>query len=403
MNKSNPVRILYFSNEAKRVGAQEHLLQLLRRLDRGVFEPHLACTPEMASRLKSEIPADVTVHPIKLCKPTHLRGATRLVGLLRRHKIDILHAHTSWASLHAMPLARLVGVPVTIETPDLRELRRTGPTKSKAFVDRAIGRLVDYYVAVSEASRKDLVSERRVPAHKVILIPNGTDLERFASPPEFPIRRTDLGLRAEDRVLAVFARLEPEEGHRVLLDALPGALREVPNVKVICVGDGPLRKELVARVRDLGLQDDVRFVGFQTDTVAWLHLVDATVLPSSFEGLALAAIESLAAGKPMIASAVDGVSEVVLDGVTGLTVAPGDARALKEAICTLLRSPELLQKLGAAGRRWVCENFDVRKQVQSTEELYLRAWQEKTSHKRVGVKRSNGEMAQDRSIFEVRT
>ena len=402
-NTPVPVPILYFSNELARGGAEEHLLQLLRRLDRGLFRPYLACTPAMAKQLKSDVPGDVEVHPLTLRKPSDLRGAMQLLNLIRRRGIGILHAHMFWASLHSAPVARFAGVPVVIETPHVREHWRKGPLKSKFFVDRAVGRLVDYYIAVSKANRDYLIAEKRLPACKVALIANGCDLDAFNSPAAYVIRKEDQGFQRNDRLLAVIARLEPQKGHRVLLEALPGAIRDIPNVRIVCVGEGSLRRELEAKAQTLGLQDYVRFVGFQNDVRPWLALAEATVLPSFFEGLPLAAIESLAAGKPVIASAVDGVPEIVIDGVTGLTFAPGDSRGLKEAICAYLRSPEFSQKMSYEGRRWVRENFNVHKQVQSTEELYLRAWSEARSRSKTTANAAKKEIAADRTAFEVRS
>ena len=116
--------------------------------------------------------------------------------------------------------------------------------------------------------------------------------------------------------------------------------------------------------------DSVRFVGLQANVQDWLALADVTVLPSFYEGLPLAAIESLAAGRPMVATAVDGTPEIVLDGATGLTVPPGDPAALARAICRLLADPWLREKLALAGREWVLERFAEERQVQRTQALY---------------------------------
>jgi glycosyltransferase involved in cell wall biosynthesis len=189
--------------------------------------------------------------------------------------------------------------------------------------------------------------------------------------------KQSLGFDAGDPVLLVMARLEPQKGHSVLLKALPAIRAEFPRVRLVCAGEGSLRAGLEAEARDLGLEASARFVGHQANVMDWLALADATVLPSHFEGLPLAAIESLAAAKPMIATAVDGTPEVVVNGKTGLTVPPGDVSALAAAICTLLRDPALRRSLGQAGRQWVLDRFSREGQIRRTEELYLRVWSEK--------------------------
>lgn len=134
-----------------------------------------------------------------------------------------------------------------------------------------------------------------------------------------------------------------------------------------------------ARTAHLGLGSSVRFLGYQADVTEWLALADISVLPSFFEGLPLAAIEALAAEKPVVASAVDGTPEVVIDEKTGLTVPPGDPDRLAAAICRLLRHPELRRAMGWAGREWVLSEFSEERLVRETEQLYLRAWAERAS------------------------
>jgi glycosyltransferase involved in cell wall biosynthesis len=168
--------------------------------------------------------------------------------------------------------------------------------------------------------------------------------------------------------------LEPQKGHRFLLEAHARVVRDFPKARLVCLGEGALRQNLEEQSRHLQIQDSVRFVGYQSNVDEWLAMADFTVLPSLFEGLPLVAIESLAAQRPMIATAVDGTPEVVVNEKTGLTVPPGDARPLADAILRLLCQPELRHQLGLAGRKWVLENFSQEQQIRKTQELYLRAW-----------------------------
>jgi glycosyltransferase involved in cell wall biosynthesis len=263
---------------------------------------------------------------------------------------------------------------VIVETPHLREQWRKGWLKGSYAIDRAVARCVNHFVAVSEAQRRYLVEEKGLRPEKVVVIRNGADLRRFEAAHQSPDGwRARLGLEEGDPVVVVLARLDPQKGHHVLLDALPQVCNEFPRLRVFCVGDGTLRQELCQRVRDLALDNCVRFVGYQTQTADWLALADFTVLPSHFEGLPIAAIESLAMEKPMVATAVDGTAEVVLDGKTGLTVPPGQPNRLAEAICRLLRDSDLRRRLGGAGRDWVKRHFSQEEQVRKTGELYLRA------------------------------
>ena len=369
-----PIPILYFSNEFERGGAEEHLLTLLRSLDRRHFRPLLACTPQMAALLGKEVPEDVEVLPLCLRKPHHLSAAYRLTSALRRRRVMILHSHMFYASFFASPVGRFAGVPVVIETPHVRERWRRGWLKSSYLPDRFAARFVNYFVAVSNSNAHYLIEEKKLPKQKIIVIRNGCDLHRFDPSHRAPAgMKTKLGFGESDPLLVVIGRLEPQKGHSVLLHAMPATLREIPNLRLVCVGEGSLKQPLATLTHNLGISGSVRFVGFQSNITDWLALADATVLPSFYEGLPLAAIESLAAGRPVIASHVDGTPEVVVNGVSGLTFAPGDIVALSSAMVRLLSDRQWLSALGRAGRQWVLRFFSKEQQVRETEALYFYA------------------------------
>jgi len=374
---SQTITILHFTNSTARAGAEEHILTLLRGLDRRYFRLHLVCDPEITEKMRPDVPGDVELISLRFRAPSHLRAGLQLRRILRERKVDILHSHLFWSSLFASPVGRFSGVPLVIETQHVRELWRKG-LKSSFWIDRLAGSCVNRYIAVSEANARYLIGDKHLPATKVTVIRNGSDVRRFdpaySAPPSL---RASLGFGSEDPVLVVVARLEPQKGHGVLLEAVPAIRQEFPGVRVVCVGDGVLKSDLLSKTVALGLQDTVRFVGVQSNVEDWYALAEISVLPSFYEGLPLVAIESLAAGTPVVATAVDGTPEIVVHGKTGLTVAPGDPKALAQAICLLLRSPELRRQFGAAGRKWVLEEFNEEQQVRRTEQLYLQSFDRK--------------------------
>ena len=370
-----PLNVAYFDNAEARGGAEEHILTLLRGLDRTRFRPLLVCAPETAAKLGADVPADVTIFPLRLHSVRDLGPAFRLARVLRERRVDILHSHLFYSSLFASPVGRLCRVPVIVETPHVREHWRQSRLKTSYVVDRLAGRFVDRFIAVSRANARYLVVEKALPAGKVVVIENGCDLERFSLGREpDPDLMQSLGFRPGDPVLIVVGRLEPQKGHSVLLQALPRVLREFPRARLVCVGEGSKRRALEAQTASLQLNDAVRFVGYRSDVDAWLALADVMVLPSFYEGLPLVAIEALAARTPVVATAVDGTPEVVVHGKTGLIVPAGDPRALAEAVTRLLREPEWARQMARTGRRWVEERFSEQRQVRLTEELYLEAW-----------------------------
>lgn len=362
--------VLYFSNSLVRGGAEEHVLTLLRGLDRNRFRPLVACTPEVARKLERDVPDGVPVTALRLRHPRDLGAAWQLAALIRRERVAVLHSHLFYSSLFASPIGRACKVPLIVETPHIREVWRRG-WKANYAVDRFAGRFVDHYIAVSDANRRYLIDEKGVPAAKVVVIHNGCDLRRFdVGHTSTASLRKYLGFPEDAPILLVVGRLEPQKGHRILLDALPVIQREFPSVRLVCVGEGVLREELQARVHALGMDDAVRFVGQQSNVPDWLALADVVVLPSFYEGLPLAAVEALAATRAMVATSVDGTPEVVIAEETGLLVPPGDPGRLAGAIGRLLRDPGLRKRLAEAGREHVKVRFTDVRQVARTEALY---------------------------------
>ena len=368
------ISVLHFTNSWVRGGVEQHILSLLRGLDRRYFDLHLVCGAEIAGGMRRDLPEDVGVTPLVLRRLTHVAGAWQLARILRERRVDILHSHLFLGSMFASPVGWACGVPAVIETPHLREAWRQKGFKSKFVVDRFIGLMIDRYIAVSASNADHLEHTKKLPRNKVTVIHNGCDVSRFLPACErvFPLKRS-LGFEDDDLVLMVPGRLEPQKGHAVLLEALPVIRREFPRVRVVCVGDGTLRGQLEVMVDRAGLNDTVKFVGFQSDMQNWFALGDVTVLPSFFEGLPLVAIESLAASRAIIATAVDGTPEVVVDGQTGLTVPPGDPARLTSAILQLLRDPELRLRLARQGHRFVLDRFTEEGQIRCTQELYFSA------------------------------
>jgi len=279
------------------------------------------------------------------------------------------------AGKFASPLGWLARVPVVIETSHGREGWRRGWLKGSYFVDRLLARFVTEVIAVSEATGRYLRTEKRLPARKIVVIRNGIAVERFdparVAPPAL---RQSLGIAQHAPVVLALARLEPPKGHSVLLDAWQSVASSFPDARLVCLGDGKLRAELAAKAAALGISASVLFPGYQSNVPDWLALAGFTVLPSFYEGLPLAAIESLAAGRAVVGTAVDGTAEVVLDSETGLTVPAGQPVPLASAICRLLAAPGLAQNLGRAGRRFVEEHYSEQRQVAETESLYLRCY-----------------------------
>lgn len=338
------------------------------------MKPYFAAPPQLLTMMRAELAqARIEAFPLEVSSLIDLRAASRLVRLLRNERISLVHSHLFISSLFASPIARLAGVPAVIETFHGREVWREGKRlKGSFWVDRQVARLVDLYIAVSHASARDLREKKKIPGAKIRVIHNGRDLSLYVTsdPGLRNETRAELGLTNEQRAILVLGRLETQKGHIFLIQALADLVSRRPGVIALFAGSGSLEGELRARVEVLGLTQHVVFLGYRDDAPRLFAAADVVVLPSLHEGLPLVAIEALAASRPMVATAVDGTPEVILDEQTGLLVPPRDPGALASAVERLLRCPDLAAKLAAAGHAYVMQQFDLRMQLERTVEVY---------------------------------
>jgi glycosyltransferase involved in cell wall biosynthesis len=354
-------------------GAEEHALSILEGIGAYGFEPCLAAPATLIAAMEPGLSAaGVKCLPLEFSSRLDVMTGARLLRFLNREKIAILHCHLFAASLLGAGVGRMAGVGAVLETchgPEVWRMRNA--MRTRFWVDRQIGRLVDKYIAVSHAAARHLIGNKSVPKSKITVIHNGRDLDRFAPTDMHRRTATRAALRLGDvpAILAV-ARLDEQKGHRYLLDALATLAPRRPKLVTLLAGEGPLEHSLRAQCAALGLADRVRFLGYRRDVPELLEAADLVLLPSLYEGLPLVAIEALAAGRPMVATEVDGTPEVVIHERTGLLVPPANPVALAAAIERLLDNPELASRLASDGRKFVHENFAVQRQIEQTAALY---------------------------------
>jgi glycosyltransferase involved in cell wall biosynthesis len=367
-------RILHFLCTPVRAGVGEHALSLLIALRKFGLVPYIVAPSPLLDAAKAELD-DFGINSVAMdmSSPLDWREIVRLSYLLRQEQIDIVHCHMAIASACASPIAWLSGVPALIETTHGREIWREGKhLRGYFWVDRQVGRLTDRFIAVSEAVARHLIENKRVPAHKITVIRNGRDLSRFhpVSRIQTIEARAELNLGKDPPVILMLARFSVEKGHQLLIDAVRQLVEHWPRLVVLLAGDGPLEQDIKTQSTEFGLNDNVRFLGYRSDTQKLFAASDVVVLPSKIEGLPLVAVEALASGRPVVATAVGGTPEVVIDHQTGLLAPPEDPSRFAEALNHLLSDPGLRTRMGTRGRSLVEERFDVRVQVQQTVALY---------------------------------
>jgi glycosyltransferase involved in cell wall biosynthesis len=301
---------------------------------------------------------NVTTVPLKVRNDFDLRCVPRLRRLVKNENYDIVHLHTKRAHALSLWLPRSGKRPRWVVT-----RRMDYPEPKSWYTSYLYNQRVDGVIAISRIIRDLLVSAGVEPG-KIRLIHSGIDPQRYQrQPDEFSAGDTST-------VIGCLARLEERKGHRFLLQAAAFLKARGLKLKYRIAGKGPLRDELEQLTDRLGLRNEVCFLGFVADTAEFLSTIDLLVMPSLFEGLGVAALEAMAAGKPVIATSTGGLVESVLDGVTGLLVPARDPAALTDAIAKLVRTPSLAGEMGRQGRQRVMQHFTLAQMAQGNESFY---------------------------------
>ncbi|RDV84839.1 glycosyltransferase family 4 protein [Ammonifex thiophilus] len=378
VKKDERFRILHVIRPAAG-GMKRHLIELLRHTDYSFFAPAVAGPP---GELLDEVASlGVPTYPLalrgELAPWEDVKAVFSLLSLLRRENFSLLHLHGFKAGLIGGLVGWLLRPPPSIVLTIHNSLffgEGSGKQRFLARIEAFLSRRTFKVIAVSQALRAELVTKFHLPSEKVVVIPNGIDLTPFTLGVLFPTILRELPLPAGVPLLGTVARLVPQKGLPCLLEALallPAELRP----GWLIVGDGPLRQELEDKARALGLSHLVVFAGYRPpeEIPSILKVIDIFVLPSLSEGLPLALLEAMAAGKPVVATAVGGIPEVVQEGRTGYLVPPGDAQALARALLSLLESPDRAREMGEAGRKRVEERFSSQRMAQEVMAIYREA------------------------------
>ena len=369
-----PIGLMMILTSPVRGGVEEVALGLLQRLDPSEFRLSIAAPRALLDALAADL-AGVRLDTLAVEAESfaHVGQIGRLAAFLRRIRPDVINPHLFRSTAVAAPLARAIGRGRVVETYHGREAWRRGALRGRFVADRLIARLVTRVIAVSRGAADFLVHGKGYPPHKVVVVPNGRDLARFTPGAHREAVRKELGLDRDAPVVGVVGRLETQKGHVYLLDAWPQVARAYPDARLLIVGEGSLRDALVDQARRAHVAEGVIFTGFRSDVPRVLDAIDVLALPSLHEGMPLTVIEAAAAGRPVVATAVDGTPEVVRDGETGYLVPPADPAALAKALLAVLGDADAARRMGREAHRWAHQRFDIDTHVEATARVYREA------------------------------
>jgi len=308
-----------------------------------------------------------------------LHAFWQLDRLLAREKFDLVHTHNSKAGFQGRLSAKRHRVPIIIHTihgfafhdQESWLLRRLF-----VLLERMAARWCHHLIAISGPMIDWAEHEQIAPLEKIDKIFSGIDVEAFRDRNPNPEFRKRFGLEPGDIVIGIVSKLWEGKGHSVLIEAAAHLLDKGYRIKLLIIGEGVLEKALRDQATALGIEDSVIFTGFLLDVPEVTAILDISVLPSFFEGMGRVVLEAMAAGKPVIASRVGGLPELVEDQVTGYLIPPGDISALEEKLEILISDSELRSTMGKSGTFRVGEEHSAQKMVELIHEVYLRKLRE---------------------------
>jgi len=358
------IRVLMMIDEAGTGGGQNHVALLATGLDRERFQVHLLCGEEgpLVERLKA-VGIGVSVG-----KMSNRPSATSLVVCrreIRRFGPDLVHTHGGTAGFTGrVGSIGLRGLKRVHTYHGLHYLHDRRSLRNRMFrhVDAVLLGVTDRIICVAESDMELGKEYGVVDQEKTSVIRNGIDLAQFLN-----LQRN---VQPGAPVVGVIGRLHIQKGHRWFLEAASKVVRDVPSARFRIIGDGELRSELMRQAAELGLRDRAEFPGDRQEIATELGEVDLLVIPSLWEGLPLVLLEAMAAGVPVVASAVDGILEAAENGREALLVPPADSSALASAMIRLLQHPAEASRLASAARLRVRREFSAERMVERTAALY---------------------------------
>jgi glycosyltransferase involved in cell wall biosynthesis len=380
--KANPMKLIHVIGDSRFGGAGRIILRLGQIGQAQGWQVDILTTDTVLQQaVKQHGLGVITLDVIrrKIRPLWDLAGLVRLWDFLRREHYAIVHTHTSKGGFVGRLAARLAGVPVIVHTAHGFAFHERSQPWARLFystLERIASRWCDRIVSVSEFHRRWALELGICRPPKILAIPNG--IAALASPGVVPADlREELGVREDELLILSMARLAPDKGLEYLIEAAALLLRTERRFRIAIAGDGEARAQLEELAFNLGVSDRVRLLGFREDVSDLLAACDLVVLPSLREGLSIALLEAMAAGKPIVATSIGSHRELASQAEIAQLVPPADAPALCEAILRLTRNPALMARFGAKAQVLFKSQYTEERMLNTYKQLYFDLLKEK--------------------------
>lgn len=346
-------------------GTERTLIDLANGLDKNKYSVTVWTIVDQGV-MRDELDADVRYRTLNAKRKWDIRAPVKFLRVVLSEKPDILQSFLFFDNV----LARLSGM-ISSNTKVITGVRDVpeNPSWIRSTIDKITLPLSDSIVSNSKAGEEYIIGRGADPS-KTKVIRNGRDIEKYASGNATSALFNSLQLDSNEPIVGTVGRLVERKGHYDLLEAWPSVLTSHPNAQLLIVGDGPERRSLQKRARELDCDSSVYFAGRRDDVPDLLDAMDIFVFPSHHEGLPGALLEAMIAGLPIITTPVDGNSELIENNVTGLFFPAHDEKVLSLRLATLLSDPDLQRDLGMRANEYAKNEFAISTMISEFESLY---------------------------------
>lgn len=366
------IKLLILTHACTVGGAENHLLLLLKHLDKRKFDVTFAYfieKPDDAGSMREEfLRLGIKVVDLKGKSKFDPLMIYRLIKTIKEEKYEIIHTHLFRANLAGLLIKKLFPSIKLIST--VHNVTPKGERKFIKLFARLIGRNAEMNIAISDAVKEYLANIIRVPSNKIKKIYYGLEPPQEVSA-EVNIRHL-CDIPKDYSIVGMIARYAPQKGHLYILRAMPHVIDKIPNVCLVMVGhdEKGIKEDLERTAYELGISDNTHFLRFLPNPQQLMMQFDVFILPSLWEGLGLVLLEAMSVAKPIVASNIGPIPEIVVDKKTGLLVPPKDSDALARSLIEILENKREREEMGKAGyKRWR-KFFTVSQMVKETEKVY---------------------------------
>jgi glycosyltransferase involved in cell wall biosynthesis len=372
MAVSRKIKVLEAIRQGSVGGGETHVLSLVEELDKSLFDPIVLSfsNGQMIQKLND---LGIKNHVICTNKAFDFTVWKKVKALIKKEKIDIVHAHGTRANTNILWAAKSLKIPIiyTVHGWSFHDDQQLIVKKIRVLTENLLVKNVKYTVAVSESSKE--TGQKYINGFEGIVINNGINLKKFDPQLTSTCIREKYGISHEITLVGFISRITKQKDPFTMLDAFYRVLQHDKTIKLLMVGDGDMKSQVVDKARSLGIDDSIYFDGFREDVPELLNAIDIYCLPSLWEGLPIGLLEAMAMEKAIIATNVDGSKEVVSHGENGILIKPEKPQELADAILWLHKNVKSRMSMQAQARKSVYKMYNVANMTRQIENLYHQA------------------------------